>query len=152
MESTSRALHYLTAQDLMISAIEDIKSVVRCIELGATEYLTKSFNPVPLTARINNCIEQADYTAQETAYQQNIEEERRRADRILSALLPLDDLVYYLVAAQTRIGLGIALGLGRKNCRPSRSALFSRRVCCRAKGSRGPSRAENIKRRGGSDV
>ena len=152
MESTSRALHYLTAQDLMISVIEDIRSVVRCIELGATEYLTKSFNTVLLTARIDNCIEQADYTAQETAYHQNIEKERRRADQILSAVLPLDDLVYYLVTAQTRIGLGIALGLGRKNCRPSRSALFSRRVCCRAKGSRGLSRAENIKRRGGSDV
>ena len=42
---------------LMISAIEDIKSVVRCIELGATDYLTKPFNPVLSTARIDNCIE-----------------------------------------------------------------------------------------------
>ena len=31
---------------VMISAIEDINSVVRCIELGATDYLTKPFNPV----------------------------------------------------------------------------------------------------------
>jgi DNA-binding response OmpR family regulator len=30
---------------LMISEVEDIKSVVRCIELGATDYLTKPFNP-----------------------------------------------------------------------------------------------------------
>ena len=53
---------------LMISAIEDIKSVVRCIELGATDYLTKPFNPVVLKARIDKCIEQARYRAQETAY------------------------------------------------------------------------------------
>ena len=42
---------------LMVSAIEDIKRVVRCIELGATDYLTKPFNPVLSTARIDNCIE-----------------------------------------------------------------------------------------------
>jgi adenylate cyclase len=73
---------------LMISAIEDIKSVVRCIELGATDYLTKPFNPVVLKARIDKCIEQARYRAQETAYHQNIEKERQRADQILSAVLP----------------------------------------------------------------
>ena len=73
---------------LMISAIEDIKSVVRCIELGATDYLTKPFNPVVLKARIDKCIEQAHYRAQETAYHQNIEKERQRADQILSAVLP----------------------------------------------------------------
>jgi hypothetical protein len=112
--------------------------------------LTKPFNPVLLTARIDNCVEQAHDRAQQTAYRQNIEKERQRADQILSAVLPLDDLVYYPVAAQTRIGLGIALGL--KDCRPSQSALFSCRVCCRAKGDRGLSRAENIKRTGGSDV
>jgi DNA-binding response OmpR family regulator len=73
---------------LMISANEDIKSVVRCIELGATDYLTKPFNPVVLKARIDKCIEQAHYGAEETAYHQNIEKERRCADQILSAVLP----------------------------------------------------------------
>jgi adenylate cyclase len=86
----------------MISAIEDIKSVVRCIDLGATDYLNQGFRSCPLTARIANCIEQAHYRAQETAYRQNIEKGRQRADQIPSAVLPLDDLVYYLVAAQTR--------------------------------------------------
>jgi adenylate cyclase len=76
-------------------------SVVRCIELGASDHLTKPFNPVLLTARIDNCIEQAHYRAQETAYHQNIEKERQRADPILSAVLPLDDLVYYLVDADS---------------------------------------------------
>src|SRR5271155_3519836 len=33
---------------VMISALEDINSVVRCVELGATDYLTKPFNPVLL--------------------------------------------------------------------------------------------------------
>jgi adenylate cyclase len=38
---------------IMISAVDDFESVVRCIELGAEDYLPKPFNPVLLSARIN---------------------------------------------------------------------------------------------------
>ena len=38
---------------IMISALEDIGSVVRCIEMGADDYLPKPFDPVLLRARIN---------------------------------------------------------------------------------------------------
>jgi class 3 adenylate cyclase len=38
---------------IMISAIEDTDSVVRCIEIGADDYLPKPFNPVILRARIS---------------------------------------------------------------------------------------------------
>jgi adenylate cyclase len=41
---------------IMVSALEDIESVVRCIELGAADYLPKPFNPVLLRARINGCL------------------------------------------------------------------------------------------------
>ncbi|WP_026909549.1 response regulator [Patulibacter minatonensis] len=37
---------------IMISSVEDMQSVVRCIELGADDYLPKPFNPVLLRARI----------------------------------------------------------------------------------------------------
>ncbi len=37
---------------IMISALEDLDSVVRCIELGADDYLLKPFDPVLLRARI----------------------------------------------------------------------------------------------------
>jgi len=40
---------------IMVSALEDIESVVRCIELGAADYLPKPFDPVLLT-RINGCL------------------------------------------------------------------------------------------------
>jgi CheY-like chemotaxis protein len=36
---------------IMISAVGEIDSVVRCIELGADDYLSKPFNPVLLRAR-----------------------------------------------------------------------------------------------------
>jgi class 3 adenylate cyclase len=38
---------------IMISAIDETESVVRCIEIGADDYLPKPFNPVLLRARIN---------------------------------------------------------------------------------------------------
>jgi class 3 adenylate cyclase len=37
---------------LMITALDDIRSAVRCIELGADDYLVKPFDPVVLRARI----------------------------------------------------------------------------------------------------
>ncbi len=42
---------------IMISALDDMGSVVRCIEAGAEDYLTKPFDPVLLKARIGACME-----------------------------------------------------------------------------------------------
>lgn len=41
---------------IMISAVDDLDSVVRCIELGAEDYLFKPFNPVLLKARVGACL------------------------------------------------------------------------------------------------
>ncbi len=38
---------------IVISAVEEMDSVVRCIEMGATDYLPKPFEPALLRARIN---------------------------------------------------------------------------------------------------
>jgi len=42
---------------IMISAVDELDSVVRCIELGAEDYLQKPFNPTLLRARIGACLE-----------------------------------------------------------------------------------------------
>ena len=42
---------------IMISAVDEIDSVVRCIELGAEDYLPKPFNPILLRARVGACLE-----------------------------------------------------------------------------------------------
>jgi len=42
---------------IMISALDEMDSVVRCIEMGAEDYLPKPFNPVLLRARISSCLE-----------------------------------------------------------------------------------------------
>ena len=42
---------------IMISALDEIDSAVRCIELGAEDYLRKPFNPVMLRARVQASLE-----------------------------------------------------------------------------------------------
>jgi class 3 adenylate cyclase len=42
---------------IMISSLDEMDSVVKCIELGAMDYLPKPFNPVLLKARIGACLE-----------------------------------------------------------------------------------------------
>jgi signal transduction histidine kinase/DNA-binding response OmpR family regulator len=42
---------------IMISAVDEIDSVIRCIELGAEDYLPKPFNPILLRARVGACLE-----------------------------------------------------------------------------------------------
>jgi adenylate cyclase len=42
---------------IVVSAMDEIDSVVKCIEMGAEDYLSKPLNPVLLKARINACLE-----------------------------------------------------------------------------------------------
>ena len=53
---------------IMISAVEEVESVVRCIELGAQDYLPKPFNPVLLRARLGACLEHKRLRDQEIDY------------------------------------------------------------------------------------
>ena len=73
---------------IMISAVDDIESVVRCIELGAEDYLPKPFNPILLKARINACLEKKRFRDQEQAYLQQLAEEQEKSERLLLNILP----------------------------------------------------------------
>ena len=42
---------------IMVSALDEMDSVVKCIEMGAEDYLPKPINPVLLKARINASLE-----------------------------------------------------------------------------------------------
>jgi sigma-B regulation protein RsbU (phosphoserine phosphatase) len=53
---------------IMISALDQIDSVVKCIEMGAEDYLSKPFNPVLLRARIGACLEKKRLRDQEAHY------------------------------------------------------------------------------------
>src|SRR3989440_7572164 len=57
---------------IMISAVEELESVVKCIELGAQDYLPKPFNPVLLRARLTACLERKRLRDQEVDYLQQV--------------------------------------------------------------------------------
>ena len=73
---------------IMISAVDEMDSVVKCIELGAEDYLGKPFNPTLLRARVRACLERKRLRNLEVAYLQKIESERRKSDDLLHAVLP----------------------------------------------------------------
>ncbi len=72
---------------IMISALDDMASIVRCIEAGAEDYLPKPFDPVLLKARVAACMEkkhlrdaERELLAQVAAW--NTELERRVAEQV----------------------------------------------------------------------
>jgi class 3 adenylate cyclase len=73
---------------IMISALEELDSVVRCIESGAEDYLTKPFNPVILKARLSACLEKKRLRDLEVSYLEQIEAEKRKSDELLRVILP----------------------------------------------------------------
>lgn len=59
---------------IMISALDDISAIVRCIEMGAEDYVPKPFDPVLLRARIGASLEKKRLRDQEAVYRKQIEE------------------------------------------------------------------------------
>ncbi|MGO9622340.1 MAG: response regulator [Desulfobaccales bacterium] len=78
--------HSETWRDLpviMISALDETANAVRCIELGAEDYLPKPFNPVLLRARVQACLEKKRL--------RDLEVEQRRKLHELNAALELSN-------------------------------------------------------------
>lgn len=73
---------------LMCSGSDDMDDIVRCIELGADDYLIKPPRPALLHARVRAAIERKFARDQERAYLGRIDRERRRADALLASLFP----------------------------------------------------------------
>src|SRR4028119_2445923 len=73
---------------IMISAASDLDRVVRCIELGAEDYLPKPFNKVLLRARVRASLEKKHFRDRERANSAQIEHQRERLNELLHAILP----------------------------------------------------------------
>jgi len=57
LEELKADLHLRDIPVIMTSALDELDSVVKCVEMGAEDYLTKPINPVLLNARINASLE-----------------------------------------------------------------------------------------------
>jgi adenylate cyclase len=73
---------------IMISALDELDSTVRCIEAGAEDYLPKPFNPVLLNARINACLERKLLRDRERAITEELRAEKERSEALLLNILP----------------------------------------------------------------
>jgi class 3 adenylate cyclase/CheY-like chemotaxis protein len=60
---------------IMVSAVDEFDSVIRCIELGAEDYLPKPFNATLLKARLGACLEKKRLRDQEQAHLETIRDQ-----------------------------------------------------------------------------
>jgi sigma-B regulation protein RsbU (phosphoserine phosphatase) len=75
---------------IMISALTEIDSVVRCIELGAVDYLSKPFDPVLLRARVGASLEKKRLRDEVRAHLARVEEELESARQLQLGMVPTE--------------------------------------------------------------
>ncbi len=75
---------------IVISALDEMKSVIKCIEAGAEDYLPKPFNPTLLKARIGNGLEKKRLRDETTALLKRLEGELEDAKLAQLNMVPHD--------------------------------------------------------------
>jgi CheY-like chemotaxis protein/HAMP domain-containing protein len=77
---------------IIISALDELDSVVRCLEAGAEDYLSKPFNPVVLRARIGASLEKKRLRDAEVEYLRNVAVVTDAAGRVEAGTFIPEDL------------------------------------------------------------
>jgi CheY-like chemotaxis protein/anti-sigma regulatory factor (Ser/Thr protein kinase) len=92
---------------IMISALSDLDAVVRCIEMGAVDYLGRPFNPTLLKARIGACLEKkrAERTERELEAAKQLLETSRQAGMAEVATSILHNVGNVLNSVNVSIGV-----------------------------------------------
>jgi len=75
---------------IMISAVDEIESVIRCIELGAEDYLPKPFNPTLLRARVGASLEKKRLRDELVRHTHRMEKELETAREIQLSMVPIE--------------------------------------------------------------
>ena len=73
---------------VMISGVNDLESVAKCVELGADDYLFKPIKPTLLRARVKASLEKKRLKDQEQFFLRRVQEEKARGDKLLHSILP----------------------------------------------------------------
>jgi adenylate cyclase len=73
---------------IMVSAVDELESVARCIKLGAEDFMFKPFNATLLRARVDACLEKKRLRDIEQLHMRQLDQERRRSDDLLQIILP----------------------------------------------------------------
>ena len=73
---------------IMISALSELDSIVRCIEAGADDYLAKPFDPTLLRARVGSSLEKKHMRDREREMMKALRIEKERYEQLLLNILP----------------------------------------------------------------
>jgi adenylate cyclase len=87
---------------IMISALTELDSIVRCIEAGADDYLAKPFDPTLLRARVGSSLEKKHLRDRERQMIEALRIEKERYEQLLLNILP-KEIVARLQGGETVI-------------------------------------------------
>jgi class 3 adenylate cyclase len=73
---------------IVISAVSEVDSVARCVQLGAEDYLFKPFNPVLLKARIISSLENKRLRDRERQVLGELRAEKEKTEGLLHSIFP----------------------------------------------------------------
>jgi sigma-B regulation protein RsbU (phosphoserine phosphatase) len=73
---------------IVVSALTEMESVIRCIELGAEDYLPKPINAILLKARVGACLEKKQFRDQARDSLERLERELDAAREIQLGMVP----------------------------------------------------------------
>uniref|UniRef100_UPI004047C048 response regulator n=1 Tax=Algoriphagus sp. TaxID=1872435 RepID=UPI004047C048 len=80
---------------IVIAGSDQVEKVIRCIEMGAEDYLSKPFNATLLAARIRSCAEKQSLKNIERSYLSQLEHEKKqlqleqmKSDKLMLNILP----------------------------------------------------------------
>lgn len=108
LEALKRHEQWQRLPVVMISAVDELESVVRCIALGAEDHLPKPFEPTLLRARIDACLEKKRLQDRERELFAQLQENYAR----LQALEKQRDDLTHMIVHDLRTPLtGITTGL-----------------------------------------
>ena len=88
LELLKKDKRYYEIPIIMLSSMDDLTSIYRCIELGADDYVTKPFDKTILEARISACIEKKQLRDKEKILLKEIRKEKEKSDKLLLNILP----------------------------------------------------------------
>ncbi|HEX8235955.1 MAG TPA: hybrid sensor histidine kinase/response regulator [Abditibacteriaceae bacterium] len=101
---------------VMISGVDEIESVVRCIERGAEDYLPKPFNATLLRARISACLEKKRLWDELGENYRQLQELERLRDSLTDMIVHdlRTPLASFIIGLQTMDSLGDLSDLQRE--------------------------------------
>lgn len=89
---------------VVITAINDMETTVKCIEMGAEDYLPKPFNPTMLKARINACLNKKWLHDREAQYRNFIEDVNRQlGDRVRQQVKQITSMQMSTIFAMSKL-------------------------------------------------